>query len=357
MKRFLSDPLLRFIDSGLLDYSYLESERYPIDLSLGINPLGCSDKVKDFLRSTNLDINNYPEVMSDSLRGKIGAVYGFEKEEILIGVGASELFHLCLLSFINQGDEVVMPKISFPGFEFLTILVGGKPDLIPFTADLDLEYERIQNLISQKTKAIIFCNPNNPTGKKLNKEEVKKLFSQNLDKIFIIDEANIDFGGESAIDLVKSNENLLVVRSFSKGFGLAGLRVGFIVGSVEIICALKRRQTPFTVNIFAQEAAKVALDDLGFLARSKTYSQTERAYLENCLSKLGYSFINSDSNYLLVNISSHFNDSKEFVERANKKGVNVVDGNNFRGLGGKFVRLCPRLHQINEAFIGVLKEI
>jgi len=357
MKQHLSDSLVKFIESGLLDYAYVESEGFPVDLSLGVNPLGCSQKVKEFLDSEELDISSYPEVISGSLREKIAEVYGFNKENILVGAGASELLHLCLLSFIDQGDEVIIPEISFPPFELITILVRGETKFIPFNTSLDLEYQQVPNLIRPRTKVVVFCNPNNPTGKKLNGDEVEGLINKNQNQVILIDEANIDFGGDSLINLTKKYSNLLVIRSFSKGFGLAGLRVGFVVGSKELIYALKRRQTPFVVNVVAQKTALVALDDLNFLKISREYCQKEREYLEKELSKLDWSFIPSHSNYLLVNVTSRFKNSNEFVEKVNNLGVGVVDGDNFRGLGGKFVRICPRKHEINKRFIEMLRNI
>lgn len=358
MRRYLSDSLQKFIDSGLLDYAYVESRKFPLDLSLGINPLGCSDKVKQFLKkNSQCDVTNYPEVLSDSLRGKIGKVYGISKENILIGVGVSELLHLSLLAFINQGEEVLIPEISFPAFEFVTILVRGNPRFIPFNEDFDLDYEKVQGLINEKTKVAIICNPNNPTGKKVDNDRIVSLISHNSNIIFLVDEANIDFGGKSFINFTNMYRNLLVARSFSKGFGLAGLRIGFIIGDQELISALKRRQTPFMVNIYAQKVAEVALNDMNFLTTSINYCQKEREYLEIELKNLGYQVIPSDSNYLLVDVTNRFPNSSEFVKVVNAKGINVVNGNNFRGLKEKYVRLCPRMHKVNQKFIEALKNI
>lgn len=183
------------------------------------------------------------------------------------------------------------------------------------------------------------------------------MISKNPNIVFLIDEANIDFGGISLLPFVHKYTNILVFRSFSKGFGLAGLRVGFVFGAEKLIYAMQRRQTPFMVNVFGQELSQIALDDLEFLKVTKDYCITERKFIETELTKLGFEFIDSDSNYLLVNISSKFKDSKSFIYELNKKDANAVDGNDFKGLEGKYIRLSPRKHEINSKFIQIVREI
>jgi len=201
---------------------------------------------------------------------------------------------------------------------------------------------------------VVLCNPNNPTGKQLDLKKSEKIIKDHPKVIFLVDEANIDFGGNSLIDLTKKHTNLLVFRSFSKGFGLAGLRIGFVVGNKDLIYALQRRQTPFSVNVFAQKFAEISLSDPDFLEKTRNYAQTERKYLEVELTKLGYTFVPSDSNYLLVDISNKFKSSKDFIKAINNNNANAVNGDDFRGLSGKHIRLSPRLHNINKKFVEVL---
>ena len=272
----VSAALSKFIGSGMVDYAYMESRRFSIDLSLGVNPLGCSKHVQEYAKNADIDFTKYSEVVSDSLRKKIGKRYGFGKDEVLLGAGASDLLHLCYTSFLNPMEEVVLPETTFPPLEFLAILTHGHPRFIPMSKNLDLDYSSIYKVINHRTKMMVLCNPNNPTGKQLKIAEIEELVTKYKDIVFVMDEANIDFGGESFLSLIKKYDNILVLRSFSKGFGLAGLRIGFIIGNKDLIYAMKRRQTPFAVNIYAQKFAEIALDGMEFLDETKKYT-TERA--------------------------------------------------------------------------------
>lgn len=353
----ISTSLSRFIGSGMMDYAYMESRLFPIDLSLGVNPLGCSSLVTNFYKKKNISFTNYSEVVSSSLRKKIGQTYGFKQNEVLLGAGVSDLLHLCYVAFINPGEDIVLPETTFPSFEFLAILSHGNPKFVPLADDFDLNYEILSKTITSSSKLVVLCNPNNPTGKQLDLKKTEKIINDHPKIIFLVDEANIDFGGNSLIDLAKRYSNLLVFRSFSKGFGLAGLRIGFVVGNKDLIYALQRRQTPFSVNVFAQKFAEISLSDLNFLEKTRSYAQTERKFLEVELTKLGYTFIPSDSNYLLVDISNKFKSSKDFVKAINNNNANAVNGDDFRGLNKKYIRLSPRLHDTNKKFVEVLNKI
>lgn len=351
----VASSLSKFIGSGMVDYAYMESRKFAIDLSLGVNPLGCSKIVKQYSKEIEIDFTKYSEVVSQSLRKKIGMVYNFDKDDVLLGAGASDLLHLCYTTFLNPLEEVVLPETTFPPFEFLAMLTHGHPKYIPMKEDLDLNYEVIPRVITHRTKMMVLCNPNNPTGRQLDINEVENLIGSYGNIMFVIDEANIDFGGESFLKLVNKYDNLLILRSFSKGFGLAGLRIGFVVGNKDLIYAMKRRQTPFAVNIFAQKYAEKALDDMAFLEETKKYALSERLFLEKELTELGYKFAKSDSNYLLVDVTTKFHNSEDALRKLNEKEANAVNGDDFRGLNGKYLRLSPRLHEINEAFIEILK--
>jgi len=352
-----SKSLSKFIGSGMMDYAYIESRKFNTDLSLGVNPLGCSSKVLDYYHKKDINFTNYSQVTSQALQKKISAVYGFSQDEILIGAGASDLLQLCFTTFINPDEEVIIPELTFPSFEFLAILTHAQPIFIPTSDDFDLNYSEIPKLIVGKSKLVVLCNPNNPTGQQLNIQKIEEQVVENPKLVFVIDEANIDFGGKSLISLVNKYKNIVVLRSFSKGFGLAGLRVGFALGNKDLIYAMRRRQTPFSVGVFAQKLAEVSLEDLDFLKKTKSYMQTERKYLEHKLKVLGYKCEKSDSNYLLVDISNNFTNSASFLRSINKNNANVVSGDDFRGLNGKYIRLSPRTHEVNERFVEILGQL
>jgi histidinol-phosphate aminotransferase len=202
---------------------------------------------------------------------------------------------------------------------------------------------------------VVLCNPNNPTGKAMDTAKIIKVIKKHPNTIFMVDEANIDFGGESLMPYAGKLSNLLVLRSFSKGFGLAGLRIGYVAGPQEKVLAIERRQTPFSTTVISQKIAGLVLEDKKFLERSKAYCDKQRRYLEQELEKLGYTFVPSSSNYLLMNVSRYFPDSKTFINAINKFGANALDGSVFRSLGKGYVRISPRGHNINKEFIKIVR--
>lgn len=347
----------RFIKSGLLDYSYMESRAFPTDLSLGINPLGAPFDVRRFFAKQKIDYSKYSSVTAVSLRKKIAYFHSLSSDQILVGAGASELLHVAFLTFLNPGDDVLIPTTSFPAFEMLAILVRASCVFIDLTPDFNIDYLQLERAISSQTKLVVLCNPNNPTGLGLNIAKTVALVAKFPEVIFLIDEANIDFGGESLISHVQKLPNLVVARSFSKGFGLAGLRVGYLAAHTDLIYAMQRRQTPFMTNVVGQVVAERALDFPKFLAKSRQFSQEQRRWLAEEINKIGLITIESDSNYLLVDVQSSGMTSTQLIAKLNKAGANAIDGKDFRGLGTDYIRISPRDKKTNRAFIAVLKKL
>ncbi len=356
-KSDISLSLSNFIRSGLVDYAYLEDQSYPIDLSIGINPIGCPKSVKKYLKTKEIDLTSYSEVTAINLRNKIAKVNGLSEEEVHVGPGISDLLHVTLLTFIDPGDEVLLPEISFPAYEILSLLVRGVPKFIPFSKKMDMDYAQVAKSITSKTKVVVLCNPNNPTGKALDVKKIIRIIKDHPSVIFMIDEANIDFGGESLMKYAGKLPNLLILRSFSKGFGLAGLRIGYVAGPQEKVLAIERRQTPFSTTVISQKLAELVIGDEKFLEESKSYCDKQRKFLEGELSRMGYTFIPSDSNYLLVNVSDKFPDSKTFINSINQFGANALDGGVFRSLNSDYIRISPRSHKLNKAFIKIVKSL
>ncbi|MCD6010509.1 MAG: histidinol-phosphate aminotransferase [Flavipsychrobacter sp.] len=353
----ISLSLSNFIRSGLVDYAYLEDQSFPIDLSIGINPIGCPKSVRKYLKTREIDLTSYSEVTAINLRNKIAKFNGLNDGEVHVGPGISDLLHVTLLTFIDPGDEVLLPEISFPAYEILALLVRGVPKFIPFSKKMDMDYSQVAKSISPKTKVVVLCNPNNPTGKAMDVKKITKVIKDHPSVVFMIDEANIDFGGESLMKYAGKLPNLLILRSFSKGFGLAGLRIGYVAGPQEKVLAIERRQTPFSTTVISQKLAELVIGDKEFLEKSKAYCDKQRKYLERELTKMGYTFIPSDSNYLLVNVADKFPDSKTFINAINQFGANALDGGVFRSLNNDFVRISPRSHKLNKEFIKIVKSL
>lgn len=336
---------------------YAFGKKLPIDLSLSENPLGCSPQVIEALKKVSQkDCFNYPDPENTKLVSELANKFRINQDMVLVSNGSESLIKLLAEVVIEKGDEVVIPTLTFPMFEVASQLAEAKVVLSKMNQNFDIDLNDINKRITSKTKLIFLCNPNNPTGKILKKKAIIKFIKQ-TDAFVIVDEANIEFGGESVIREVNQLDNLIVLRTFSKGFGLAGLRVGFCAANSKVIQALKMVHQPFPINSLVQIAAVAALKDIDFMIKTKKFMNKERRFLTEALLQRGFEVIESKANNLLVKVAPLFDSSDEFVNKLSEEGVSVVNGTAFRGLERKFVRVSPRLRKTNKQFIKKLDEI
>lgn len=270
--------------------------------------------------------------------------------------GSEAIIKLLPQAVLKQKDEAIIPEVTFPMFEIAVRMVGNKVIPSKMTGKFDIDLADIKSKITNQTKLIFLCNPNNPTGKVLRKKRILDLV-RFTNALVVVDEANIEFGGKTVINDVGRFNNLIVLRTFSKGFGLAGFRVGFCVANQVVIRQLKQISQPFPVSSVAQKAAIIALKDKAFIKKTKAFMKKERDFLTQELSNKGFNVVESDANNLLVKVNNSFASSTQFVNKLNEKGVSVVNGTSFGGLGDKFIRVSPRLREVNKQFIKAIDGI
>ena len=238
------------------------------DLSLNINPLGVSKMVLQ--KISNIDpkkINHYyPE--NQELINQISIYTNINKSKIMLGDGCDGCLGLIASTFINKRDKVIIPTPTFHRYEFHTILMEGVPHFIQMK-DFTINPSEIINK-SGDSKIIFLCNPNNPTGKPIEKEALEEIIKR-FNGIVVVDEALADVTKINGFHLLDKYENLIFVRSFSKIFGLASLRIGYIIANENIIIQIKKTSSPFKVNGIAQELAIEALKDKEYIKESEDY--------------------------------------------------------------------------------------
>lgn len=334
---------------------YAFGKKLPIDLSLSENPLGCSPRVLRLLKTISAaDCFDYPDPNATNLTLALSKQLDVNRDVLFVANGSESLIKTLPQILLKSGDEVIIPSITFPMFEMATMLAGGKVVVSGMTKDFDIDLADIQKKTTPKTKLIFLCNPNNPTGRILNKKSVLNLVKQT--KAFVIvDEANIEFGGQTVIKEASRLKNLIVLRTFSKGFGLAGLRIGFCVASSKITQALKMISQPFPVSSIALKAAAIALEDKEFMKKTRRFMDAERDFLTKGLRKIGFEVVDSQANNLLVKVTPSFQSSNEFVNKLGNMGISVVNGTAFKGLGQEFVRISPRSRKTNLQLLESLK--
>jgi histidinol-phosphate aminotransferase len=332
-----------------------------IKLASNENCLGPSPKAIKAIKSFSKKINLYPDGNCYLLKKVLAKKLKVKNENLVIGCGSDEIIHLIVLAFLNKGDEVITCTPSFIIYETNTILMDGKLKLVKlkdFKFDLKgFDLKGIKNSITDKTKLIFIANPNNPTGTIVKKEEVKEFLKDiPRDVIVIFDEAYYEYVEDkdfpNILSFIKRNMNVILLRTFSKIYGLAGLRIGYGIGKKEIIENLNRVREPFNVNSVAQFAALAALSDNEHIKESKRLNSQGKKFLYNEFKKLNLFFVPTQANFIFLNVGI---DSRILFEKMLKKGIIIRTGDIF-GLPN-FIRVTIGKMEENERFIKVLKEI
>ncbi len=300
------------------------------------------------------NINRYPEGGCFYLRNALAKKLKVDGEQIVFGNGSDEIIVLALRALLNKGDEVIVAYPTFLIYEIQAQIHGAKIIKVPLKS-LRYDLEKMAKAVSKKTKIIFIANPDNPSGTYVTHKEIKNFLSKIPKNVLVFfDEAYFEFAPKDfpkTMQLLKKRGNIIFSRTFSKAYGLAGLRVGYGVTTRELADILNRIREPFNVNRLAQVAAIAALKNQAFMKRVVSYVKKEKEYLYQGLKKCGLSFAKSATNFILVDFKK---DTTGLFDYLLKKGVIVRE---LKGWGlGNFFRVTAGLHQENKKFIDCLKE-
>ncbi|MCI8336479.1 MAG: histidinol-phosphate transaminase [Peptococcaceae bacterium] len=329
-----------------------------IKLASNENPLGPSEAAKGAMLEAACNMHIYPDGSSFYLKEAIAKKYNIQTENVIIGNGSDELIKLIAETYVNPEDEVVIGSPSFSEYIFATHLMGGKIVSVPLTADNRFDLAGMIAAITEKTKVIIICNPNNPTGTMVNKQEVNAFIAQVPEHILVVfDSAYAEYAEddgqyESGSTYVIKYPNVIELRTFSKIYALAGLRVGYGIAAAETIAMISRTREPFNVNAMAQAAAIAALQDITHVEQSRKVNHEGKKYLYDQFQQMGLKYIPTHANFIMVDVEK---DSKEVFQALMAKGVIVRTGDIF-GMP-TYLRVTIGLPEENERFIKALKEI
>ena len=327
-----------------------------IKLASNENPHGSSPFAGEALKGLVGKVNIYPDKVSTNLRRKLAELTGCTEEEITVGNGADGVIFNLGMAVIDQGDEVIIPEVTFPVYETITLIMRGKV-VYSMVRDLRIDLPDILARITLKTKAIFLCNPNNPTGDALPPRELTAFLRQVPEEVLIVlDEAYIDFTEKSlnpgSIEIFKGGlNNLFIIRTLSKAYGLAGIRVGYGIGAIELVSLVNQVKPPFDVSLIAEVAGRAALADTAFLQATLTDSIEEKSYFYRELDKLKLKYITSHTNFVLIDTGF---DANDIFERLLLRGVIV------RSAKGYNLPTCIRVtlgrHEENVRFFEALGE-
>ncbi|TFG00718.1 MAG: histidinol-phosphate transaminase [Promethearchaeota archaeon] len=286
----------------------IEGRRGKLRLDFNENPVGCSPKVIEMFKSlTREDVAIYPEY--DKLKEKIIDHYNIEKNQFILTNGVDEGIKLMIDTFISPEDEILLPIPTFSMFEIYASIIGCKVTKILYKRDLSFPTEKIFENISNRTQLIILANPNNPTGTVIEEIDVLDIIKIANEKgiLVFLDEAYYDFYGKTYLPLVKKYDNLIVARTFSKAYGLAGLRLGILFSNQAIIKSFKKVLSPYSVNNLAVMAALAALNDIQYVDNFSEMIRKNRNFVKNELENLGLQVYPSKTNFLITNFEDACN--------------------------------------------------
>ncbi|PEQ13557.1 histidinol-phosphate transaminase [Novosphingobium sp. PC22D] len=280
--------------------------RVLIKLSANENPLGTSEAALA-ARQGAVAPSLYPDPDSTALRAALGARHGIAPERIIMGTGSGELLNCAAAAFAGPGDEVLYVRYGFSLYDIVARRCGAEPVMAP-DADYGTDIEALLAAVNDRTRVVFLANPNNPTGTYLTKSELARLHrALPRDVLLVIDQAYAEYvapeDDDGALELAAEHSNVLVTRTFSKAYGLAGERVGWGTGDSALVEILNRIRGPFNLSNSAQATALAAVGDEAFVERSRTHNREERARFVDAIEALGnhgLRAVPSEANFVLV---------------------------------------------------------
>jgi histidinol-phosphate aminotransferase len=324
-----------------------------IKLASNENPLGASPKAVAAIKKAASGVNRYPDSNSFYLKKKLASAFKLEPENFVLGNGSDELIDIVIKTFVNEDETILTSQRTFLEYEIISKVNNRKAITLPLKG-FKFDLEAIKKKIDSKTKLVFIANPNNPTGTYVNKPELEK-FLKGLPKnvIVVLDEAYDTFidvkDYPRGVDYIKK-DNLIVLQTFSKAYGLSGLRIGCAICAEHLSVFMEKTRQPFNVNLLAQAGALAALDDKQFLKKTRDLTLKGKKYLYQAFGKMGLSYVPSAANFILLDVKQ---DCRVIFKDLLKLGVIVRDMKQY-GLD-TFIRVTIGLPAENAKFIKALK--
>ena len=326
-----------------------------IKMASNENALGPSPKAIEAIKKAANTVSLYPDGNAYYLKQKLAQKLGVNADEILLGNGTDEVIRVITETFLNPGEEVVIAWPGFVVYSIATDVMDGTLKRTPlrnYTHDLEAMLKAVTN----KTKLIFIANPNNPTGTMVNKDEVESFMKKvPEDVIVVFDEAYYEYANEDfpqTFQYFKQGRNVIILRTFSKIYGLAGLRVGYGIARKEMLVEMNRVRQPFNVNRIAQVAAIAALDDSEHVKKSIAMNEEGKKFLYKEFESMGLEYVPTAANFILVNVER---DGRKVYEQLLKEGVIVRPVDNYDLPNFLRVTICKPSE--NKKFVESLKKV
>ena len=323
-----------------------------IKLASNENPIGPSPKAVTALAGATDQLHRYPDGSGHCLRLAIADRWKLSLDQIILGNGSDEIIGLLARTFLEPGDEAIMADVTFVIYRMEVMAAHGRPVIVPLV-DWTHDLEGMAQAISPKTRLLFVCNPNNPTGTMVSAEAVDRLLARVPPEVIVVfDEAYYEYVVDprfpDTLAYVKEGRNVIVLRTFSKIYGLAGLRIGYGMSTPEINHFLNRVRPPFNANSLAQRAALAALGDDEHVAKSRTVNAEGLEEVGNGLRALGLTVVPSQTNFIYFDARR---DGRQVFESLLREGIIV------RHIEGTMLRVTVGQSDENRAFLKALKKV
>jgi histidinol-phosphate aminotransferase len=326
-----------------------------IKLASNENPLGPSPMALEAIKQAIPKLNRYPDGSGYDLIQKISNLIGLSPQHIVLGNGSDEIIGMLAFAMLQPGDEAILPNPSFLMYEIMVRGAGATPVFVPLTS-LSIDLEEVKKKITSKTRMIFLCNPNNPTGTIITKKDFETFIKEIPDEIIVVvDEAYIEFVRDKncavSFEYIDDMTPLVTLRTFSKVYGLAGLRIGYGVMPAKIADILNRIRLPFNANSLAQVGAGAALEDKRFIEKVTALIHEGLDFLYDALGRLGITYFPTQTNFFLIDVRK---DADEIYENMLRQGVIV---RSMKSYGyPNYIRINVGLHEENVRFLKALEK-
>jgi histidinol-phosphate aminotransferase len=318
-------------------------------LDFNENTLACSPKVKEALAAVSAGaLTRYPE--REPVEATVAAYLGLKAEQVALTNGVDEAIHVLFEAFLEADDELLLPVPTYTMYEVYASATDARVVTVQAADDLAFPFERLLAAITPKTKVIAIANPNSPSGSAATREQILELARRAPQAVVLVDEAYFHFHGETVMDLVGTVPNLIAARTFSKAYGLAGLRLGLLAGPVELMRWVRRVLSPYSVNSLALVCLQAALEDTEYLDWYVGEVLVARGEFEAALDDLKIRRWPSRANFVLVEIGARH---AEFVRLMRGAGVLVRDRSNDPGCDGRVRITIGTREQMTQAVVAL----
>ncbi len=327
-----------------------------IKLASNENPLGPSPLAMAAVAAALPDLSLYPDANCYLLKQKLAAHLSVDAVEILVGNGSDEILMMLATAFLNRGDQVIFGTPTFSEYEFTARIMGAECLEVPL-ADFTHDLERMLAAVNEYTKMVYICNPNNPTGTIVSPSVIQWFMDRVPDQVLVVfDEAYGEYAESSEFisgyKYVREGRNAVVLRTLSKIYGLAGLRIGYALTTSDIAQAVERVRAPFNINSLAQVGARAALDDIGHLEESREINRQGKRYLYASFEEMGLFYVPTEANFIFLDTGRNCREVFQFLL---EKGVIIRTGDVFGH--PDFIRVTIGTAEQNQRFIRALTQV